>query len=165
MVESDSQEEANSVARKVADLIEAVRLTPSCFNNQPWKYLFLESDESLEKGRQALSKGNFAWASRAPLLVIGYARRDDDCVLPEGRVYYQSVAYHSPGKEMQQRVENGKQEQQAIALRKLGAANGQKEAIDHKGQQQAKRPRTPDIVQQRGVGRRPEFKKGASAAP
>ena len=73
----------------IADLIEAVRLTPSCFNNQPWKYLFLETNEPLEKGRQALSKGNFAWASRAPLLVVGYAKRDHDCVLPDGRAYYQ----------------------------------------------------------------------------
>ena len=72
----------------VAELIEAVRLTPSCFNNQPWRYLFLSSPDAREKGRQALSKGN-AWAGRAPLLVVGYTREEDDCVIPDGRKYHQ----------------------------------------------------------------------------
>ena len=42
----------------IAELIEAVRLTPSCFNNQPWRFLFLESPEALAKGQEALSGGN-----------------------------------------------------------------------------------------------------------
>jgi nitroreductase len=73
----------------IAELIEAVRLTPSCFNNQPWRFLFLESPEALAKGQEALSGGNRAWAPRAPLLVVGYSRREDDCVSPDGRAYYQ----------------------------------------------------------------------------
>ena len=72
----------------VAELIEAIRLTPSCFNNQPWRYLFLASPEALEKGRRALSRGN-SWADRAPLLVVGYSRPEDDCVIPDGRRYHE----------------------------------------------------------------------------
>jgi len=73
----------------IAELIEAVRLTPSCFNNQPWRFLFLESPAALAKGQEALSASNRVWASRAPLLVVGYSRREDDCVQPDGRVYHQ----------------------------------------------------------------------------
>jgi nitroreductase len=54
----------------VAALIEASRLTPSCFNNQPWRFLFLEGQDALSKGRKALNPGNRQWASRAPLLVM-----------------------------------------------------------------------------------------------
>ncbi len=72
----------------VKQLMEAVRLTPSCFNNQPWRYLFLESEKSRSLGVEALSAGNRPWASRAPLLILGYSRKENDCVLP-GRVYHQ----------------------------------------------------------------------------
>jgi nitroreductase len=70
------------------ELMEAIRLTPSCFNKQPWRYLFLESDEARQKAAAALAEGNRPWASRAPLLVVGFAREQDDCVLPD-RAYYQ----------------------------------------------------------------------------
>jgi len=73
----------------VSGLIEAVRLTPSCFNNQPWRFLFLESEDARSKGREVLKPGNRQWASRAPLLVIGYSREEDDCQLPDGRIYHQ----------------------------------------------------------------------------
>ena len=73
----------------ILQLMEAIRLTPSCFNKQPWRFIFLESDKSREMGQQFLAPGNVPWASRAPLLVIGYARKEDDCVLPDGRAYYQ----------------------------------------------------------------------------
>jgi nitroreductase len=73
----------------VAELMEAIRLTPSCYNMQPWRFLFLQSSEALTKGHQVLSAGNHPWASRAPLLVIGYAKKKDDCILPDGRAYYQ----------------------------------------------------------------------------
>ncbi|MDP8222211.1 MAG: nitroreductase family protein [Candidatus Lernaella stagnicola] len=73
----------------VTTLIEAARLTPSCFNNQPWRFLFLLSDQALEKGAACLSKGNEPWAHRAPLLIVGYAAKEDDCQIKDGREYYQ----------------------------------------------------------------------------
>ena len=73
----------------VHDLIEAARLAPSCFNNQPWRFLFLEGHDALVKGREALSEGNRLWASRAPLLVVGYSRRQDDCLPKDGRQYHE----------------------------------------------------------------------------
>ena len=73
----------------VSELKESLRLTPSCFNKQPWHFLFLESAEALAKGKEVLSEGNRVWASRAPLLVVGYSKAADDCELPDGRAYHQ----------------------------------------------------------------------------
>lgn len=73
----------------VDELIEAARMPPSCFNNQPWRFLFLESDGARAKGAEAFSKGNQPWASRAPLIVVGYSKAEDDCQIPDGREYHQ----------------------------------------------------------------------------
>ena len=75
--------------RIVFDLIEAARLTPSCFNNQPWRFIFLEGPEGLAKGTAALAEPNRAWASKAPLLIVGYSKKENDCVLKDGRAYHQ----------------------------------------------------------------------------
>lgn len=72
----------------VMELMEAVRLTPSCFNKQPWRYVFMESDQARAKGSEGLSDENRQWASRAPLLILGYSRKENDCVMPD-RVYHQ----------------------------------------------------------------------------
>lgn len=72
----------------ISDILEAARLTPSCYNKQPWRYLFLESEEARQKGIETLADANKPWASRAPLLIIGTTREKDDCVLP-GRSYHQ----------------------------------------------------------------------------
>ncbi len=71
----------------VDELIEAARLTPSCRNKQPWRYLFL-TGAGLAKGRECLIGGNRRWANRAPLLIIGYGKHSDDCVQEDGRSYY-----------------------------------------------------------------------------
>ena len=73
----------------IEDLAEAARLTPSCSNNQPWRYLFLESEEARAKGSRALTGNNTVWAPRAPLIVVGYAKRSDDCQGSYDRNYYQ----------------------------------------------------------------------------
>lgn len=72
---------------KIEAILEAARLAPSCYNNQPWRFLVLDEPEALEKGREALSQGNY-WAKTAPVLLIGYSRPDLDCQLRDGREYY-----------------------------------------------------------------------------
>ena len=59
-------------------LMNAAQLSASCFNNQPWRFLFMTDEAALEKGRKALSAGN-SWAKRAPLLIAGFSRPDLDC--------------------------------------------------------------------------------------
>ncbi len=61
---------------QVKALLEAARWSPSCFNDQPWR--FIVGLESRDDGRHAailelLAEGNRIWASRAPLLLIACA--------------------------------------------------------------------------------------------
>lgn len=56
-------------------MLEAARWAPSCFNEQPWRYLiFDQSDpDGLTRARDCLSGGN-AWAKSAPMLLLSVAR-------------------------------------------------------------------------------------------
>ena len=73
---------------KLLAILEAARLSASCANNQSWRFLVLNEPEPLERGREALSKGNY-WARTAPVLIFGYSKPDLDCKLPGGREYFQ----------------------------------------------------------------------------
>ncbi|MCJ2556039.1 MAG: nitroreductase family protein [Candidatus Thermoplasmatota archaeon] len=71
----------------VNSLVEAARLAPSCFNNQPWRFIFAQAEPALSAVKDALPGGN-NWATRAPLIIAVAARRDDDCKLSDGRDYF-----------------------------------------------------------------------------
>ncbi|MFP4408801.1 MAG: nitroreductase family protein [Spirochaetaceae bacterium] len=76
-----------SVPGDVRDrLLRAATLAPSCFNNQPWRFLVLDEPEALEKARPFLAGGNY-WAERAPLIIGVVTRKDLDCELDGGREY------------------------------------------------------------------------------
>lgn len=69
-------EEGRAVEReKILSLLEAARWAPSCFNEQPWRYLVFDGAdaEAMEKARACLVEGN-AWALKAPVLMISVAR-------------------------------------------------------------------------------------------
>lgn len=66
-------------------IIEAGRLAPSCYNNQPWRILEASKD-SLEALKASLSEGN-AWALKAPSILAVATRASDDCRLDDGRDY------------------------------------------------------------------------------
>ncbi|MBN1813054.1 MAG: nitroreductase family protein [Anaerolineae bacterium] len=74
---------------KIEAILEAARLSASCSNNQPWRFLVLDGDDpqALEKGREALSGGNY-WAKTAPVLIFAYSRPDWDCQIGGAREYY-----------------------------------------------------------------------------
>jgi nitroreductase len=59
----------------VLALFEAVRLAPSCFNEQPWRYFVGMRQESAAHARvlSCLVPWNQGWAKSAPLLLIGVA--------------------------------------------------------------------------------------------
>ncbi|OGR67121.1 MAG: nitroreductase [Elusimicrobia bacterium GWC2_61_19] len=70
----------------VKELATAAQLTASCFNNQPWKFVFVRAKGSLEKVHGCLSKGN-EWVKNASLIIAAFARKENDCVIKE-REYY-----------------------------------------------------------------------------
>lgn len=70
----------------IAQLVNAAKFAPSCFNNQPWKYVFVRSKEALEKMKPVFNKGN-EWCHAASLVIAVLAKKDFDCVIKE-REYY-----------------------------------------------------------------------------
>lgn len=64
---------------KIDAIVEAARWAPSCFNKQPWKYVFVHKrDSSRANLEAALALGN-GWAKRAPYLVAVGAHPHDAC--------------------------------------------------------------------------------------
>jgi nitroreductase len=72
--------------KTVSTLAEIACLSPSCFNNQPWRYVFVYDKSRLEEMFEALAKGNM-WAHRASLIVAVVSKAEFDCRI-KGRDYY-----------------------------------------------------------------------------
>lgn len=70
----------------VADLARHAQLAPSCFNYQPWRYVFVYEREMLERMHDVLSKGN-EWAKDASMIIVVHSREEDDCVIKD-RIYF-----------------------------------------------------------------------------
>jgi nitroreductase len=70
----------------IDSLIEAASLSASCFNNQPWRYVFVNDDAVLKKLHEALPKGN-VWATVAPLIIVVCSKKESDCVI-KNREYF-----------------------------------------------------------------------------
>jgi nitroreductase len=71
----------------IKDLAECAQLAPSCFNNQPWRYVFVHDPDVLKKMHAALSQGN-EWIQAASLIIVVLSRNDMDCQMKDGREYY-----------------------------------------------------------------------------
>lgn len=56
-------------------LIEAARYAPSCFNEQPWKFVVADNEEKIKKMRSALTESNQVWANKAPVLILVLAKK------------------------------------------------------------------------------------------
>ncbi|MFH0816664.1 MAG: nitroreductase family protein [Methanobacteriota archaeon] len=70
----------------VAELTKAAQLAPSCFNKQPWRFVFVREPGQMEKVRGAMSKGN-EWTFKSSMFIVACARKEDDCVIKD-REYY-----------------------------------------------------------------------------
>ena len=71
---------------EITRLIEAAHLAPSCFNNQPWRFVVAQG-EKLEAVKEALPDGNY-WAKRASVIIAVASHRDLDCKLSDSRDYF-----------------------------------------------------------------------------
>jgi nitroreductase len=56
-------------------LFEAARWAPSCFNDQPWLFVYASEPESLARFRPLLNDWNQQWAATAPVLGFIFARK------------------------------------------------------------------------------------------
>lgn len=59
-------------------LIEAARYAPSCFNEQPWKFLLMYKNDHLNVTRSILVDSNRIWADKAPAFIIIVAKNTFD---------------------------------------------------------------------------------------
>lgn len=62
-------------AEDILTLFEAARWSPSCFNEQPWRFVYATRPDDLEKFRAVLTEKNQRWANKAPLLVLVYSHK------------------------------------------------------------------------------------------
>jgi nitroreductase len=61
---------------QVLALLEAARWAPSCFGEQPWRYLVWDRFRDLARWQQAfecLAEGNQGWVKNAPILLLSLA--------------------------------------------------------------------------------------------
>jgi len=71
----------------VHDLARVAQIAPSCFNSQPWRFIFIYGKENIETILPALTKQNQVWIKHASLIVAVFSKVDEDCVIKE-REYY-----------------------------------------------------------------------------
>lgn len=55
---------------EIYHILEAARYAPSCFNDQPWRFLIADTEDTLSKMRSVLNEANQVWANRAPVLLL-----------------------------------------------------------------------------------------------
>lgn len=71
---------------KIKELAESASLSCSCFNKQPWRFVFVHEDKKLKEMRKALSTGN-EWAYNASMIIGVFSKKELDCVVKE-REYF-----------------------------------------------------------------------------
>ena len=81
-----SLEKFNVTEDLIDDLVECACLAPSCFNKQPWRFVFVYDENILKKLHDALSPGN-EWAKRASMIVAVCSKKEYDCIIHD-REYY-----------------------------------------------------------------------------
>lgn len=55
-------------------MLEAARWTPSCYNEQPWLYLYSSKESERQAILSTLVEANQNWAQHAPVLIMLFAR-------------------------------------------------------------------------------------------
>lgn len=70
----------------IRDLTRSAQLAPTCFNNQPARFIFVYDPKTLEQLKPAFSKGN-EWCYAASIVVAVFAEKEADCIIHD-REYY-----------------------------------------------------------------------------
>ena len=70
----------------VRDLARHAQLAPTCFNNQPARFVFVSEPATLAQLKSAYNKGN-EWCHAASLVIAVFAEKEADCVIRD-REYY-----------------------------------------------------------------------------
>ena len=60
---------------QIETLLEASRWSPSCYNEQPWRFAIADEAEKLAQFQSLLVERNLAWANKAPLLILLFSKK------------------------------------------------------------------------------------------
>lgn len=60
---------------QIQSLFEAARWAPSCYNEQPWLFMYAAGSEAKQRFVSLLTEKNQKWAAKAPLLIFLLAKR------------------------------------------------------------------------------------------
>jgi nitroreductase len=69
----------------IHDLAEHAKLSPSCNNMQPWRYIFVYDSEVLKEIKSTMSKNN-DWTGLSSMMIAVFTKPDLDCVIKD-RIY------------------------------------------------------------------------------
>lgn len=64
--------------QQIIALLEAARWAPSCYGEQPWRYIIFDkasSHATWNKAFACLAEGNQSWAMHAPILILALASK------------------------------------------------------------------------------------------
>ncbi len=70
----------------IMDLAEMAKITPSCGNKQPWRFVFVYDKQVLQQLFTVLSEGN-KWVEKASMIMGVFSEPKNDCRIGE-RLYY-----------------------------------------------------------------------------
>lgn len=70
----------------VTDLAISAQLFCSCFNNQPWRYVFVYDPAMLKEMHSALSPGN-EWAQAGSMMIAVLSKPELDCIIKDRKYY------------------------------------------------------------------------------
>ncbi len=70
----------------IQELAASAQLAASCFNNQPWHFVFVRDPKILTKLHEVMSKNN-RWVQGASLIIAVYSSKEEDCLHPD-REYF-----------------------------------------------------------------------------
>jgi nitroreductase len=64
----------------INDLASSAALSPSCFNKQPWRFVFVYEPSALSEFKTVLNKGN-EWAHFASMILAVITKKESDCII------------------------------------------------------------------------------------
>ncbi len=70
----------------IRNLATNAQLAASCFNKQPWHFVFVRDNDMLARLQAFMSKNN-RWVQGASMIIAVYSSKDQDCLLPN-REYF-----------------------------------------------------------------------------
>jgi nitroreductase len=75
------------IPKEVLDrILQAALIAPSCFNNQPWRFVVVNDRDTLKSVKEYLPEGNY-WARQSPCIVCAATEKELDCSLSGRREY------------------------------------------------------------------------------